>query len=424
MDTLLSQEKEQNHPSIYNYNNMTNTETFSQTCANGADHLHPNIGFEGPEKRLQIDFRFKTPVTKDNKGLRTLDKDEWQNRVLDHAKCRIISLTQNKHFDAYLLSESSLFVYPTRVMLKTCGTTTLLQAIPSILAIATEFGMIVSRVMYSRKNFNFPHVQPAPHSCFDAEVQFLEQFFVGGKAVTLGPCESDHWNFYLADYDDNELSSDLAKMPILEVMMGNLNEKKMKQFVKRDDNTSHGTTQSSGIQDILPGSLIDGFLFDPCGYSMNGLLHNSYSTIHITPESHCSYVSYETNCHATLAKKSPAEYYPWVIQNVLKTFQPGCFMIAMYGGDPSFHCVHAVSQHLKNRYKLENMSLFDMEGGCQVSVCSFTSISKPLNLKKNPGLLSVLGMEKHHLFQDQKMSPQESVIHDAVMAELISAIAL
>lgn len=30
--------------------------------------------------------------------------------------------------------------------------------------------------------------------------------------------------------------------------------------------------QKSGICDIIPGAQIDDFLFDPCGYSMNGLL--------------------------------------------------------------------------------------------------------------------------------------------------------
>ena len=31
------------------------------------------------------------------------------------------------------------------------------------------------------------------------------------------------------------------------------------------------TTVSSGIADLLPGSDIDEFVFEPCGYSMNGL---------------------------------------------------------------------------------------------------------------------------------------------------------
>lgn len=383
------------------------------------------IGFEGPEKRLQIDFCFKNKASSNSKGFRSLNKDEWQSKVLDHAKCRVISLTQNKHFDAYLLSESSLFVYPTRVMLKTCGTTTLLHAVSPLLALANEFGMNVRRVMYSRKNFNFPHVQPAPHSCFDDEVQHLDKYFQG-KGVTLGPCEEDHWNFYLADYPENATNEStaaeqLAAMPIVEVMMHDLNENKMKQFFKQEK-TSAEVTKESGISDILPGSLIDGFCFDPCGYSMNGLLNNSYSTIHITPESHCSYVSYETNCDASLAKKSQQEYYPWVIQNVLRTFRPARFMVAIYGTDAVSLSAQLVVSQLKNKYHLNNMSMFDMEGGCQVVACTFTSMAKPVNFKKNPGLLSVLGMDKLNTFDDKIMDG--GIVHDSVMQDLMNSIAL
>lgn len=30
-------------------------------------------------------------------------------------------------------------------------------------------------------------------------------------------------------------------------------------------------TQMSGIRDLIPGSVIDATMFNPCGYSMNGM---------------------------------------------------------------------------------------------------------------------------------------------------------
>lgn len=52
---------------------------------------------------------------------------------------------------------------------------------------------------------------------------------------------------------------------------------------------------SPGIQDLLPNSYIDDYVFEPCGYSMNGTEGKAFSTIHVTPEDGFSYASFEVN---------------------------------------------------------------------------------------------------------------------------------
>jgi S-adenosylmethionine decarboxylase len=63
------------------------------------------------------------------------------------------------------------------------------------------------------------------------------------------------------------------------------------------------------------GKVVHDHLFDPCGYSMNGVAREDrYWTIHITPEAHCSYVSFETNF--------APESYDSLVSKVMRTFKP------------------------------------------------------------------------------------------------------
>jgi S-adenosylmethionine decarboxylase len=72
-----------------------------------------------------------------------------------------------------------MFVYPHKMVIKTCGTTTLLLALPRILDIAKDICGFekVWRVFYSRKAFMFPDRQVGPHKSWENEVAFLDQYF-------------------------------------------------------------------------------------------------------------------------------------------------------------------------------------------------------------------------------------------------------
>jgi len=116
----------------------------------------------------------------------------------------------------------------------------------------------------------------------------------------------------------------------LEIMMNNLSIQKMKQFFKKNNFTSvNDVTLKSGIDKIIPKSKIDAFQFEPCGYSMNGLLGESYSTIHITPEGIFSYVSYETNI--SLEKSLEIKNYEEIVKRVFEVFVPGSALVVLVG---------------------------------------------------------------------------------------------
>lgn len=278
--------------------------------------------FEGPEKNLEIAFILSPSCPR---GCRDLSRDQIDT-ILNAAKCQILSHVSNEHLDAYVLSESSLFIYPEKILIKTCGTTTLLRALPLILEYtSTDLEMELEWLSYSRKNFVQPQHQIYPHTSFDSEIRFLESVVPNadfGSAHVIGPVTSDHWLIYV--YDNCEKEMDEAQERTIHILMQDLDENVSSIFF---NHTSKEMTSKSGIDQLIPTGQIDDWAFNPCGYSMNAIDASDYHTIHITPESHCSYASWETNA-------KPASYSK-LIQTVVNIFQPARFTITLFADKAS-----------------------------------------------------------------------------------------
>lgn len=99
------------------------------TAINEIENNSDFPGFEGPEKTLEIDF---DPFLGPERGLREITREQW-DALLTDAKCTILDTMSNEYIDSYVLSESSLFVYSRKLLIKTCGTTTLLMCLPKLL---------------------------------------------------------------------------------------------------------------------------------------------------------------------------------------------------------------------------------------------------------------------------------------------------
>ncbi|BGP35712.1 spermidine resistance protein [Rhodotorula toruloides] len=139
-------------------------------------------------------------------GLRQVEKSVWDG-MLDEVCCKVLSVIEGEEVDAYLLSESSMFVWPHKIILKTCGTTTLLLGIPTLLRIASETCGFqgVWRCFYSRKTFMFPERQKGPHKDWSAEMSFLDKLFENSSAYTVGRMNGDHWLLYVTPPRDDVL---------------------------------------------------------------------------------------------------------------------------------------------------------------------------------------------------------------------------
>ncbi|KLU91303.1 adenosylmethionine decarboxylase [Magnaporthiopsis poae ATCC 64411] len=169
-----------------------------------AQDLDSTNAFEGPEKLLEVWFApspSSLPPGARPNGLKAVPSANWVE-MLDMVNCKILSVVESDTVDAYLLSESSMFVFPHKIILKTCGTTTLLLGLYRLLRIAAVDGgfpvhnaasledvkaaATPHRVFYSRKNFLFPDRQQGPHRSWKQEVKYLDDLFEGGSAYMHG----------------------------------------------------------------------------------------------------------------------------------------------------------------------------------------------------------------------------------------------
>ncbi|KAG0480945.1 hypothetical protein HPP92_011803 [Vanilla planifolia] len=290
-------------------------------------------GFEGFEKRLELHFSCSEGPL--GLGLRLLSTESL-DRILSTVHCSIVSAVSNARFDAYVLSESSLFVYPEKVIIKTCGTTALLRALPLLLRLASSLAFRPLRCKYSRGSFIFPSAQPSPHTTFQEEVVFLDRalpsYLLRNRKASLLPSLTPHRSWHV--YSASAAAAVSREGPItIEMCMTELDREVTSWFFRRKEDShlsghqaGREMTRRAGIASVAgsPSAFICDFAFDPCGYSMNGLETEDYSTIHVTPEDGYSYASFECVVH------QQSEMGP-TLAKVNAVFRPGLVSVSVTG---------------------------------------------------------------------------------------------
>ena len=263
--------------------------------------------FEGSEKKVEI------IVDDDCQSLRT-HKDKWEG-VVKLANAAILSSISNQRCDAYLLSESSLFVYDHRVVMITCGTTTLIDAIEEILTFVPIER--VGLLMYERKNEHHPDQQL---SCFEDDVARLSKW-VDGEERRLGGFRGNH--VFLYHYCREGFAAE-PEDTTLEILMHELTPQAPNIFKAGKDKAT--LEQETGLRTVFEGFETDDWLFDPVGYSLNSIGENQYYTIHVTPERGFSYASFETNYRFSRIPGSLEN----TVNKVLSAFKPASFALVLF----------------------------------------------------------------------------------------------
>jgi S-adenosylmethionine decarboxylase len=285
--------------------------------------------FEGSEKKIEI------VVSKSVGDLRLRGRAYWEE-VVSECSAEIISEIKNDDMIAYLLSESSLFVWNNSILMITCGKTSLVN---SLLKFIKDFGVInIENVIFQRKNEYYSHLQC---SNFYDDLELLKNY-LPGNAWRLGELDGHHNFIFYYEQSVSKFNNDKT----LELLMYNLSENIGNKLRCENINLTN-IRQVLGIENIFNDYQIDDYLFSPFGYSVNGIKRNRYFTIHLTPEKDGSYVSFETNDDQISHDKLVSHFIEKLDP---KTFDTICFNLPTLkekkGQTVINKCVHKISSNM------------------------------------------------------------------------------
>ncbi|WP_299002998.1 hypothetical protein [uncultured Shewanella sp.] len=307
--------------------------------------------FEGVEKKILV------KVSDKHISLRQFDADFWAYLV-SFSRAKILSKISSTQCDAYLLSESSLFVWDKAFLMLTCGDSTLVDSLIHFMSQVHKDAVV--QVRYCRRNEFMPALQ---QQHFLDDISLLKQK-INGRAYRIGHLDGHHQYVFHADlavlnpvekshdkinsgeikrdeisrnekntgemsydaviYDEescdgmalnemvwNEVSCDGIALD--EMACNEVNRVELKPFsagcellmyhiqgefatyLRSDSVSCEGIRERLGLERFFPQFILDDHCFSPYGYSINGMYDANYFTIHITPQTQSSYVSVETN---------------------------------------------------------------------------------------------------------------------------------
>lgn len=250
--------------------------------------------YEGAEKRLEITTNLSLFEFSDN----------FLEEMVEQAGASILSVIKADNIHAYLLSESSLFIWKNKLLLITCGETHLLNAALYFLQRVENYH--ISSLLFQRHQTFLPEKQKSHftddchilNTYLDGKIQQRPQNYVGD----------------LYQYKDHKLAGKTQHILMLHQLSGSLTETLWHGFVAVDI-----INQQLKLSTFFEGFIIDSFSFEPKGYSVNGISNNDYFTLHITPEKNSTYLSFETS----LAEEKCKAFHQFLI----KLFKPNKYCL-------------------------------------------------------------------------------------------------
>ncbi|MDP3542854.1 MAG: adenosylmethionine decarboxylase [Elusimicrobiota bacterium] len=290
--------------------------------------------FEGPEKKVELALAPGRP------SLRSRGHEYWKG-IVAKANAQVLSTISNESMDAYLLSESSLFVTDTWLTMITCGRTDLVAA---VIQLVDDFGTDgFQYLVYERKNAHHQEYQPS--NFFDDCRRLTDR--MPAKSYRFGDGDDHHVFLFHLDKPYTPAAEDLT----LEILMHGIDPQASRVFMSGPSRKKDFIRDKSGVWSILSGFQVDDYLFEPMGYSLNAIRGSKYYTIHVTPQKIGSYVSFETNAVEGDANET--------ITRVLDLFKPQSCDVVLFQPQSSrqkIRCYYpikrAVRQNLSCGYRV------------------------------------------------------------------------
>ena len=232
--------------------------------------------YEGAEKRLEI----CTATI----NLLDFPHDFWETFV-KQAGAYILSAMQHQSSKAFLLSESSLFIWPNKLLLITCGDTHILNSALFFLQQVTL--KEITSLIFQRHQTLRPEKQKS---------QFMDDCAILNKQLA-GEIKMLQKNYSGLLYQHGTVPLSNATQQIL--MLHQLKSDFAQQLQKGGVPVQWINNQLA-LKHFFPQFNIDAFSFKPRGYSVNAIANDHYFTLHITPEKLSTYLSFESNLESSL----------------------------------------------------------------------------------------------------------------------------
>ena len=278
-------------------------------------------------------------------SLLDVPRSVWES-VLAAAGCAVVSETRGERYVAYVLSESSLFVTQSEVMVKTCGSSHLLAMVAPLLSALPPL-LHLEHIVYGHKAFADPAAQPEAYADpeFGPELALLETglseggvgrpetqtaWHFGGSSI---PVPDAYWA-HVAGWECGGKgqacqASHLGRGERVEFMVVGADPSPM---LGEAGSVLAGMGAKLMAEALGGESCVDTHAFHPQGYSFNVCVEAQgrdgvlYATGHLTPDLPAPYLSYETN-HLDRGHASA------VLSYLLSVFSPDSIVVVVAEND-------------------------------------------------------------------------------------------